>query len=422
MLAKNKEKTIVVYTLEPWDHSLAYLRYRAPAEQLGWRLLQGREGSTVNLDYIREADIVLIQRVFPHWYEHYQKIIENVRMLQKPLLYEIDDLLIALPPEHPFLNSYTPTLEYILLGMMDADRVIVSSQLLAKIFAPFHDDIKVWPAYLPDSIWQPKRIQISSHDVVRVGYMGGMTHMPDLDMIAPVIQKLLDEYGNQIELHLWGCKPSIELNGNVIVHYLEEKINYLEFVDDFSSAQVDIWLGPLQDTIFNRCKSSIKYWEYAAVGGTGVFSDLEPYLSVVENQKDGFLVKTQEDWYRTIMHLISNPNLRDSTSKRARLKLERQGKMSDHLQEWEQIYLTVCRNDNQFEHSSIREALYRFIEQICKRTAEKEKDIQKLTGEIYFYTQQLDLKDQQLNAILNSRSWRLVEAIGKVRQWINRHS
>ncbi len=413
-------KKIVVYTLDPWDHALTHLRFRAPAEQLGWHLLQGREGNSVDLDSIREADIVLVQRMMPHWYEVYRQIVEAARFYQKPLIYEIDDLLIAIPPSHPYVEWYRPGLEYILLAIIEADRVVVSSNLLADIFCEFNPDIKVWPAYLPDLMWRPKEQLYSPANVVRIGYMGGSTHTPDLDIIAPVLQKILNEWGDQVELNLWGCKPSEVLNGNVVIHYLEEKINYGDFADYFSQVQADIWLAPLQDSIFNRCKSSIKYWEYAAVGGVGVFSDLEPYQRVVSDQEDGFLANNNEDWYNILANLIRNPSLRQSVTLKARNKLEEYGWMSFHLDEWRQIYTNIKTHKDPIKNCSPqRQTFYRFAQQLHERSTETEQIIQSLNEELQRkqnYLEQLEQRSQHLDAILNSRSWRLIQWMGKLRR------
>ncbi|PWH19374.1 MAG: hypothetical protein DDG59_03205 [Anaerolineae bacterium] len=422
MVIKKDKKVLVVYTLEPWDHALTHLRFRSPAQLLGWEVIQGREGSNVQDEFVREADFVIIQRVFPHWRDSYQKVIEKARSYQKPIIYEIDDLLIALPPDHPCVDWYRPALEDILIGIMDADRVVVSSELLRQIFSIFNHDIKVWPAFLPDSLWkfaegQKKR---ANGNRVRIGYMGGMTHIPDLDFIYPVLNKITDDWGDEVEFHFWGCKPSQSLNGHVYIHYLDEKIDYREFIGEFSKAQADIWLAPLQDTIFNRCKSSIKYWEYAAVGGAGVFSDLEPYRSVVRNGDNGFLVSDQRDWYKALTKLIADTALRTSISIAAHETLSTYGWMRLHLSEWEVIYTTTNHKYHHVTNAQDPEikALRRFAEQLRERSRQKDEYISALREDIHRiqgYLQQLEVRSQHLDAILNSRSWRLIQLIGKIR-------
>lgn len=423
MSQKNNKKVLVVYTLEPWDHALTYLRYRAPAEFLGWDVIKGREDGLVYTDPIREADFVLIQRVFPHWRDSFLKVIEEARSFQKPVLYEIDDLLIALPSDHPCVDWYRPVLEDCLLGMMAADRVVVSSELLRRIFSIFNHDIKLWPSFLPDNLWKlPTEAKPSDGKHLRIGYMGGRTHVPDLDSIAPVLNRLVDEWGDKIEFHFWGCKPSKPIDGNVVVHYLEEKIDYREFIATFSEARADIWLAPLQDSLFNRSKSSIKYWEYAAVGGVGVFSNLEPYQQVVRNKQNGFLASDHQDWYVILTTLITDTSLRSSIGAMVSRTLAENGRMSLHVREWEEIYTTTrVKKDRTDSQMMTEKALLRFAEQLRERSEEKDETIRKLSQDIdryKSYIQHLELRSQHLDAILSSRSWRLIQFIGKIRNFL----
>ena len=413
ILQESETKVLVVYTLEPWNHALTYLRYRAPAEALGWKVVAGRDNESVSVELVKEADCILIQRVFPHWREPYQQIVEAAQRYRKPLIYEIDDLLIALPPEHPCVEWYRPVLEDILRGVMDADRVVVSSKLLKQIFSTFNADIQIWPAYLPDTIWTIPEARSCDSQVVRIGYMGGITHTPDLDSLSQTLQRILDEWGDKVEIHLWGCKPSHELDGQVFIHYLEEKIDYREFVETFSKAQADIWLAPLTDSIFNRCKSSIKYWEYAAVGGAGIFSDLEPYQAVVKNGETGYLAKNTEDWYVLLSKLISDSDIRASIAEQAQNHLMNKGRMSLNLEKWKQIYSIGQPKAKIVEHSTpFQQAFSRFAQQLIERSVENELVIHNQQK----YIEQLESRNRDLDAILNSRSWRLVQWIGKLRR------
>ncbi len=70
MNSGNNRKTIVIYSFDPWDHALAYQRYRAPAEKLGWNILRGWQDGQCHFDFIKKSDYVLIQRTFPASYKN----------------------------------------------------------------------------------------------------------------------------------------------------------------------------------------------------------------------------------------------------------------------------------------------------------------------------------------------------------------
>lgn len=414
MVGRDNSKTLVVYSFDPWDHALAYQRYRAPAEKLGWTLLRGWQDGQCHFDLIEKADYVLIQRTFPASYKTYREIMNIARKKNKPIIYEIDDLLIAMPEEHPFVRWFTSTLEYILLAVIEADRVIVSSDVLKDVFLPFNPDIETWPSYPPDWIWPTNPPYLSrqpANDKVRIGFMGGRTHGPDLDMILPSLQKLAEDRGDDnIEFHFWGSAPSRIIEGKTHLHHMEEVIDYRDHAKLVTELNVDIFIAPLVDTIFNRCKSSIKYWEYSALGICGVYSYLDPYSRIVKHGENGFLAKNSEDWYQYLKLLIENRDLRNHLAQNAYTNYTLYGKMSLFLDKWEQIVCSsVAKKIELLKSTDYRYAYYRFAEQLCARSEEKEALITQIS-------EALESKNRELYAIYGSRSWQIVQKIAKLRR------
>ncbi|MEP0826697.1 MAG: glycosyl transferase, group 1/2 family protein [Anaerolineae bacterium] len=427
MNSGNNRKTIVIYSFDPWDHALAYQRYRAPAEKLGWNILRGCQDGQCHFDFIKKSDYVLIQRTFPASYKNYRRIMDIAKQENKPVIYEIDDLLIAMPEDHPFLTWFTSTLEYILLAVIEADRVIVSSDTLRDLFLPFNPDIATWPSYPPDWIWPsipPDAQGISKDDKVRIGFMGGLTHGVDLDMILPVLRQLANETQNKLEFHFWGSAPSEFINSQTYLHHMEEVLDYRQHAELVTQMKVEIFIAPLVDNLFNRCKSSIKYWEYSALGVGGVYSNLDPYARVITNRENGLLASTLEEWYHSLKLLIDNQNLRHRVAQNAYMHYIHQGRMSLHLEEWRQIIGTTTVKTNNILNSSRdhRYAYYRFAEQLCSRTEEKEKLIKQLTEDLSSLTQQLDSKNRELYAIYSSKSWRLSQILSKTSRFLLRKS
>ena len=57
-------------------------------------------------------------------------------------------------------------------------------------------------------------------------------------------------------------------------------------------------MAPLADTAFNRCKSSIKTLDYAAIGAAVLASELDVYRGSVADGPGGMLVPNRaEAWY-----------------------------------------------------------------------------------------------------------------------------
>ena len=75
---------------------------------------------------------------------------------------------------------------------MEVDLVTVSTPRLRDYISSFTKNVFLLPNYLNDDLWQlraPAVIPTQDAPVV-IGYMGGPSHKPDLDMILPVLLRL----------------------------------------------------------------------------------------------------------------------------------------------------------------------------------------------------------------------------------------
>jgi processive 1,2-diacylglycerol beta-glucosyltransferase len=395
--------TLVAYNTGPQEQALDMLRYRAAAQALGWKVIPGQErGDTIFPERVREADVVLIQRDFPRFFPACRRVLKEARQAGKPVLYDLDDLLIALPPNHPNRRDYEDALGGILYTILTVDQVIVSSPLLREILLPFQPRTSVWPTVLPDAIWTVKPPQLSKQESpLKIGYMGGTSHVPDLALIISPLQQVMETIDRSVELHFWGCPPPDELKSYAPVYHpgLDK---YADFAAMFSAtAQADIWLAPLSDGLFNRCKSPIKCWEYSAVGGVGVYSDIDPYRAVVRYGENGFLADTPEAWVTAITQLAADPALRFQMAQNAQQKLQTDGLLSVHLQAWQNLYTASYSSKSAVPPPvPLAQTMLRFSEQVQQRADARHREA------VGFY--------QRLYDIYESWWWRAWQRFKKV--------
>ena len=86
-----------------------------------------------------------------------------------------------------------------------------------------------------------------------------------------------------------------------------------------SAAQrADLFIAPLRDTYFNRCKSAIKFLEYSHKGIPGVYSRLPMYEAVIQDGQNGFFASDLAEWEAHLEQLIASPALRQEMGQRAR--------------------------------------------------------------------------------------------------------
>lgn len=335
---------IALYSADPWSAACVHLRLTGPAAHpgAGIQLIAGTHWEQeLRIEFHDEADLVLIQRDFPRYQAEYQQVIEWANAANKPVLFEIDDLLTELPDVHPEKEYFQDIRLQMLDAMQNASGVIVSTPALADYARRLNPNTWVLPNYLDDRIWRTRENRLTrNRSTVVIGYMGGVTrtHLPDLELVTSLLQRLMLRYGERLTLRFWGVAPP-EIEGLPNVEFPSEKFpDYAEFARYFSNQSCDIFIAPLRDSLFNRCKSSIKYLEYSSLGIPGVYSRIAPYSQIVISGKNGFLASDELEWEASITHLIEDHKFRQQVGQAAYRTVTKNWLLSQHSYEWGMIY------------------------------------------------------------------------------------
>ncbi|WP_170211039.1 glycosyltransferase [Neokomagataea tanensis] len=90
---------------------------------------------------------------------------------------------------------------------------------------------------------------------------------------------------------------------------------YAQYLEILS--QSDISIAPLQETLFNNCKSNIKYVEASIVGVSSICSPMEPFSSIIKNGNNGFIATSPEEWCEYFLRLGRDVTLRRSLAQQA---------------------------------------------------------------------------------------------------------
>jgi len=469
-------QNIVCYSLSlEFQDAMAHLRLVEPLQAVGINILSGFEKGQSNSELIRNGDLVVVQREFPKRYNDYQKIVEVSRQAGKPIVFDMDDLLFFLPENHPdrATQYFAPSLLPMFEALMAADLVTVATPRLRRELATYSDKVVVLPNYFDDSLWQLRPpVQKSKDEVLTIGYMGGSSHKPDVETITPALLDLAKRFPDKVRFHFWGTQPPAELAGLPQVEFSPHySYLYKDFSAFFQTQAADIFIAPLGDNVFNRCKSPLKFYEYSALGAPGVFSRLDPYESVVTNGQNGLLASSLDDWTDCLVQLIENGDLRMQLAANAQASIRENWLLSKNAFRWEEIFQAVVdrktmkkeknggmlnilesMNSQLFETFRAREATERAF---SVQMGEQAKTIQNLTdqgehvrdelafavNELAFamnerdrFKQELELARQKLELarqkleLLNaevleyvlSRSWRMTRPLRKITRIIRK--
>ena len=199
------------------------------------------------------------------------------------------------------------------------DNITVKPNLLPKFLFDGHYDLE-----LSRLRWEKHRAK------PRILWAGSWSHIDlkninngkdDFSEIKDFILKTKDDYQWVFYgAHPTGFEPYIK-NGTFEYHEWTSIMGYAQKVRDLEPT---IFLAPLTDNLFNRCKSNIKLTEAGAMGIAGVYQNLDPYFEAplkfdnVDEIQDHFnyllsdwdnYAKTIEDMRKTSEGYFAEDNL-----------------------------------------------------------------------------------------------------------------
>jgi len=303
--------------------------------------------------------------------------IENCPMLIKSLqslgiivIADIDDYWLP-TKEHPIhqLIMENKIHTKIVENLKAADYVTTTTELFANEIRKFNKNVLV----LPNAI-DPKEPQFNEptlpSDKIRVGWLGGSSHLHDLKLLDGMVSKLspiqdklqyyvcgFDIRGTVTEINketgqqtqrpikpqetVWVRYEEIFTNNYKIITpeyrlFLDkfeegeypaiEKENYVRVwtrpVDSYARnySKFDISLAPIKNHIFNRMKSQLKVIEAGFYKKALIASNIGPYTIDLKHAlhqgkfTDGNALLVNEsnnhsDWAKHVKKLVDNPNL-----------------------------------------------------------------------------------------------------------------
>jgi glycosyltransferase involved in cell wall biosynthesis len=179
---------------------------------------------------------------------------------------------------------------------------------------------------------------------INLVHFGSTTHFYDLTNteFEKGIDRIFKEYpnviittiGHSIATHAnrWGARYRTDYGHSDIYKWITLK--FPQFMDD-----MDIAVVPLVDSVYNKCKSSIKYLEMSSAIKPGVWQDIRQYREVIQDGKNGFLASTADDWYRNIKLLLDDVQLRRYVGEKAFETVKSGWTIQKHVDEYAQYFI-----------------------------------------------------------------------------------
>ncbi len=243
------------------------------------------------------------------------KILNMLRNLNIKTMVDFDDYW-NLPTNHVSYAHYkrTKQTEKFIEIIKQADYISTTTKLLAKSIIPLNKKVFIFPNILSvsDSYIYPAEIK---NDRLRFGYIGGSCHLPDIEMLRELNNKL-SHSGLSYSLSLFGYK-----HDSVYFDYakvLTDNARHTKNLSLFPSLPVpeylvyynmiDVSLIPLRDNRFSSMKSELKLVEAGVFKKSVIVSDVWPYKPLLKDKINCLVAGSRTDWFKKMKYLIKNPN------------------------------------------------------------------------------------------------------------------
>lgn len=277
------------------------------------------------------ADVVLVERGWraDATLDTAEALVAAIRESGAKLIYTLDDNLLDLhrcQPWHKFSTDLKRNI--VRYFLRQADGVIVSTKALKQRLHSLNPLIRVVPNVLDERLFlngagsiAPVATEKPADEPLIVGYMGTHSHLRDLMMVLEPLRAILREYSGRVEFQLVGVAE----DNRVIQCFDALPFRVLDtagkhFYPDFVPwaklhLRWDMAIAPLEDNVFSRSKSDIKFLDYALLGIPAIYSNVEAYRNTVEHGKSGLLCdNTPDAWYAAIREMVESYPLRQSVT------------------------------------------------------------------------------------------------------------
>ena len=271
-----------------------------------------------------QPDTMVLQRQVT---EQQIELIQRVQRLRPTFMVaELDDYLPNLPMKNAHRHEMPKdVLRHLRRSVSLMDRFVVSTPALAEAFAGFHSDMRVVQNRLPPRWWRGLQSSRRAGARPRVGWAGGISHQGDLELIVDVVKALHGE----VDWIFFGMAPE------AIKPYLREfhgPVSIERYPRTLASLNLDLALAPLEQNLFNECKSNLRLLEYGACGYPVVCSDVRPYQGglPVTRVKNRF-----KDWVDAIRMHTQDLDAAAATGDRLKAAVESDWMLEGaNLQDW----------------------------------------------------------------------------------------
>lgn len=180
-------------------------------------------------------------------------------------------------------------------GLSYMDRLVVSTDFMAQVFDGFNADIRIVKTRLDPRDWDGLQGLRRCADKPRVGWVGTLHSIGELEMLANVIKEL----ANEVDWVILGACPG---HLRPFIREYHDAVAVDEYPAKLASLNLDLALAPLEDNLFNRCKGNTRLLEFGVCGVPVICSEIEAYRGDLPAKRVENSFETWVDAIRAHIH------------------------------------------------------------------------------------------------------------------------
>jgi glycosyltransferase involved in cell wall biosynthesis len=212
-----------------------------------------------------EADLV-----FLHGMQGWPGSLGLVRSLQRSGIRVVADMDADLLSEEVVPEQAKANLTPVREFFKTVDALTAPTVPLANALAKLNTNVLVTPNGLNLKLWQTAGRFGVRTQARTVGFAGTISHLANMDMLRPVLAKLSHEFKVQgIRFVCMGFRP-LWLSNTVADAEVVDVSSPQDYPALLNKLRIDVALAPLVHCDFERNRSPLKFYEYAAAGAVTI--------------------------------------------------------------------------------------------------------------------------------------------------------
>ena len=275
-------------------------------------------------------DVIVLQRMVG------EEKVEHIRRLNRFSsafkLFELDDYLPGVPMKSVHRQHFAPNdmNRHLRRALGNVDRLVVSTDRLGEALNHLNGDVRIAKNCLDPLWWRGLSSRRRRSAKPRVGWAGGSSHTGDLETIADVVRELADE----VEWVFFGMCPE---KLRPYISEFHSGVPIAQYPAKLASLDLDLALAPVEQNLFNECKSNLRLLEYGICGFPVIASDVYCYQGDLPVTR----VKNRHaDWLNAIRMHLADLDAAARQGDALKLAVERDYMLEgDNLQTWMKAWL-----------------------------------------------------------------------------------